>query len=132
MQIHNSRIYWRYSEIKLYYHVSHVHMNHDDVIKWKHFLRYWPFSRGIHRSLTRISDAFFDLAWINGWVNNSEAGDLRRHRDHYDVIVMWYKPHQLYEVPLPEAAMVFDNTSTLNSGNVPLLTLDLIFLGTPY
>ena len=27
-------------------------------------------------------------AWINGWVNNREAGDLRRHRSHYDVIVM--------------------------------------------
>ena len=23
--------------------------SHDDVIKWKHFLRYWPFVRGIHR-----------------------------------------------------------------------------------
>ena len=22
---------------------------HDDVIKWKHFPRYWPFVRGIHR-----------------------------------------------------------------------------------
>ena len=29
--------------------------------------------------------------WINGWVNNSETGDLRRHRGHYDVIIMdWY------------------------------------------
>ena len=27
-------------------------------------------------------------AWINGWVNKREAGDLRRHRVHYDVIVM--------------------------------------------
>ena len=27
-------------------------------------------------------------AWINDWVNNREAGDLRRHCDHYDVIVM--------------------------------------------
>ena len=27
-------------------------------------------------------------AWINGWVNNSGASDLRRHRAHYDVIVM--------------------------------------------
>ena len=27
-------------------------------------------------------------AWINDWVNNREAGDLRRHRGHYDVIVM--------------------------------------------
>ena len=28
-------------------------------------------------------------ARINGWVNNREAGDLRRYRSHYDVIVMW-------------------------------------------
>ena len=27
-------------------------------------------------------------AWINGWVNNHETGDLRRHRTHNDVIVM--------------------------------------------
>ena len=27
-------------------------------------------------------------AWINGWVNNLEAGDLRHHRAHYDVTVM--------------------------------------------
>ena len=26
--------------------------------------------------------------WINGWSNNREAGDLRRYRGHYDVIVM--------------------------------------------
>ena len=26
---------------------------------------------------------------INDWVNNREAGDLRRHRGHYDVIVMY-------------------------------------------
>ena len=31
-------------------------------------------------------------AWIKGWVNNREAGDLRRHRTHYDVIVMHYRP----------------------------------------
>ena len=28
-------------------------------------------------------------AWINRWVNNREAGDLRRYRPHYDVIVMY-------------------------------------------
>ena len=28
-------------------------------------------------------------AWINDWVNNREAGDLRRHRGHYDVNVMY-------------------------------------------
>ena len=27
-------------------------------------------------------------AWINGWVNNREADDLRRHRGHYDVNIM--------------------------------------------
>ena len=25
--------------------------------------------------------------WINGWVNNREANDFRRHRAHYDVTV---------------------------------------------
>ena len=30
----------------------------------------------------------FSLIWINGWVNNREGGDLRRHRAHYDIIVM--------------------------------------------
>ena len=28
-------------------------------------------------------------AWLNGSINNREAGDLRHHRDHYDVTVMW-------------------------------------------
>ena len=34
----------------------------------------------------------FSLIWarINSWVNNREAGDLRRHRVHYDIIVMHY------------------------------------------
>ena len=27
-------------------------------------------------------------AWTNGWVNNADADDLRRHRAHYDVTVM--------------------------------------------
>ena len=34
---------------------------HDDVIKWKHFPRCWPFVRGIHRSVTQSFDVFFDL-----------------------------------------------------------------------
>ena len=28
------------------------------------------------------------FGWINGWVNNREAGDLRRYGAHYDVIEM--------------------------------------------
>ena len=70
---------------------------HDNVIKWKHFTRYWPFVRRIHRSQMNSQHKgqwcgalMFSLicAWINGWVNNREAGDLRRHRTQYDATVM--------------------------------------------
>ena len=42
---------------------------------------------------TKASDVqlwcfFFICHWTNGWVNNREAGGLRRHRAHYDVIVL--------------------------------------------
>ena len=70
-------------------------IHHDDVIKWKHFSRYWTFVRGIHRSQRPHKGQWrgalmFSLicAWINGWGNNGEAGDLRRYHTHYDVIVM--------------------------------------------
>ena len=44
------------------------------------------------RPVTRSFDVFFLICvWINGWVNNREAGDLRRHRSRYDVNVMWKK-----------------------------------------
>ena len=65
----------------------------DDVIKWKHFPRYWPFVRGIHR--LPVNSPHKDqwrgalvFSFMNGWVNNREAGDLRRHDTHYDVTVM--------------------------------------------
>ena len=70
---------------------------YDDVIKWKHFPRYWPFVRGIHRSQVNSRHKgqwrgalLFSLicAWVNCWVYNRETGDLRRHRAHFDVIVM--------------------------------------------
>ena len=28
-------------------------------------------------------------AWTNGWANKRDTGDLRRHRTHYDVTLMW-------------------------------------------
>ena len=70
---------------------------HDDVIKWKHFPRYWPFVWGIHRSPVNSPHKgqwrgalMFSLicAGTNIWANNGDAGDLRRHRAHNDVIVM--------------------------------------------
>ena len=39
--------------------------------------------------LTQTSDAeLWWFLWTNGWVSNQDAGDLRRHRAHYDVTVM--------------------------------------------
>ena len=70
---------------------------HDDVTKWKHLPLYWPFVRGIHRSPVNSlhkgqwrGALMFSLicVWINDWVNNREAGDLRCYCAHYDVIVM--------------------------------------------
>ena len=49
--------------------LSQGELTHDDVIKWKHSPRHWPFVWGIHRSpvnsphrpVTRTFDVFFDL-----------------------------------------------------------------------
>ena len=40
------------------------------------------------RPVTSSCDVSFDLAWRNSWVNNWDAGDLRRQHAHYDVTVM--------------------------------------------
>ena len=83
------RIHWSFSH--------GISMIHDDVIKWKHFPRNWPFVRKIHRSPVNFPHKgqwrgalMFSLiyVWINDWANNREAGDLRRQHGHYDVIVM--------------------------------------------
>ena len=70
---------------------------HDDVIKWKHFPRYWPFYAGnspVHgefptqRPVTRSFDVFFDLrlnkrlskqSW--GWWSEKPSSSLWRHRN---------------------------------------------------
>ena len=66
-----------YSICKFFLAYCCVHKYHDNVIKWKFFPHYWFFL---------ISD------WINDWVNNHEAGDLRHHRAHYDVTVIYFGP----------------------------------------
>ena len=64
---------------------------------WRHQMRLRPFVRGIHRSPVNSPHKgqwrgalMFSLicVWINGWINNRDAGDLRRHLAHYDVTVM--------------------------------------------
>ena len=66
-------------------------------MKWKHFPRYWPLVRGIHRPPVNSPHkgqwrgalmVSLIMAWRNGWVYTGEAGDLRRHLSHYDVTVM--------------------------------------------
>ena len=83
--------FWKWSEC-----IS-VRNCHDDVIKWKHFPRHWPFVRAIHRSPVNSPHKgqwrgalMFSVIWlwINVWVNNRDAGDLICHRAHYDVIAM--------------------------------------------
>ena len=80
--------------------VARFRTHHDDVIKWKHFPRYWPFVRGIHRSpmnspqrpVTRSFDVFFDMRqnerlskqpW--GWGFETPSRPLWRH-------IMWKAP----------------------------------------
>ena len=74
-----------------------IYSTYDDVIKWKHFPRYWPFVRGIHCSPVNsphkgqwhgASMFLLICAWNKRLNNNLEAGDLRRHRGHYVVTVM--------------------------------------------
>ena len=72
----------------------HTPRAHDDVIKWKHFPRYWPlcgeFTGDSPHKGQSCGALMFSLicALINGWVNKRAAGELRHHRAHYDIIVM--------------------------------------------
>ena len=88
---------------KVMFGCLYADFKHDDVIKWKHFPRYWPFVRVIHRSPVNSPHKgqwrgalMFSLicVGINGWLNNCGAGDLRRYHAHYDVTVM--KEHRLF------------------------------------
>ena len=97
---------------------------HADVIKWKHFLRYWSFVRGSHRSLVNSPHKgqwrgalMFSLIcqWTHGWVNNRGAGDLRRHCAHYDVIVIKWIPH-LQLNPTNSWRDVLDHVNCLING----------------
>ena len=68
---------------------------HDNVTKLKQFPRYWPFLWGVHRSPVNSPHKgqwrgcfLWSPPEQNAWVNNREAGNLRRHRAHYDIIAM--------------------------------------------
>ena len=90
MQLHKT--IWIYHILLNIYYISWRF--HDDVIKWKHFPRYCPYCPPVtgefptQRPVTRNLMFSLICSWISGWVNNHEAGDLRRRRTHYDVTVM--------------------------------------------
>ena len=78
---------------------------------------------------TKVSDAelrLFSLifVWINGWINNREAGDLRRYRAHYDVTVMcvrnlmqrWTKRPMICSILIFTLSFIYK----LNPGNVSI------------
>ena len=59
---------------------------HDDVIKWKHFSCYWPFVRGIHRSLV---------------ISHKKASDTELW------CFRWFEPEQKFEKKI-EAPAIWD------------------------
>ena len=60
--------------------------------------------------------------WINGWVNNGEAGNLRRYRAHYDVILMSNENMVWYLITCNDISMIADihDYTTRRSGNMNL------------
>ena len=65
---------------------------HNDVIKWKHFPRYWPFIRGIHRSPVNFAHKGQWRGALMGFfylrLNKRLSKQSRGYRAHYDVTVM--------------------------------------------
>ena len=112
------------------------------------------FVRRIHRSPVNFPHKgqwrralMFSLicAWINGWINNRDASDLRRHRAHYDVTIMLQISiihvsiscfaFQLRLLTLPNVALIHftqygDNCLTVCG--IDLFTSDILSLKSEY
>ena len=97
---HSRKCVWKYrlrNDVKRTFH--QLYMNNSITMMTLSnrsiFRVYWLFVRGIHRSPVNSphkgqwrGTLIFSLiyTWINAWVNNWDAGDLSRHRPHFDVI----------------------------------------------
>ena len=75
--------------------ISWSNHHHNSSPWWRHQMEIFS---GIHRSTVNTPHRgqwrealMYSLicVWINVWVNNRDAGDLRRYRAHYDVTVMF-------------------------------------------
>ena len=78
------------------------------------------------RPATRSFDVFFDLRLNNNWVNNCEAGDLRCHCAHYDVIVM----KAVSVINLTSVVSLGDGIKLLLSSGVPQHEADILTIHT--
>ena len=59
---------------------------HDDVIKWKHFPRYWPFVRGIHRSPVNSPHKTSDAElWCFLWFALNKRPSKQSRRRWFDI-----------------------------------------------
>ena len=117
--VHKTAIYQVYS---ISNKIRKNYCDHGDIIKWKHFLHYWPFVQGIPRSPVNSPHKsqwggalMFTLicTQINVWVNTRVAGDFILHRAHYDAIVMIPFTHEktydtMMNSPAKEEKMIYD------------------------
>ena len=94
---------------------------------------------------TKASDAelwcfLWSVPWINDWVNNCEAGDMKSHHAHYDVIVMWWfldhNPSPVEILFYPVKILIkwslhnfctWDNSFSINRSNLMTSNMDLSF-----
>ena len=70
--------WWRHQMATFYALLTFVSGNHRLPVSSPH--------KGQWRGAVMFS---LICAWTNSWANNKDVGDLRRHRAHYDVIVMF-------------------------------------------
>ena len=70
----------------------------------------FPAQRPVTRSFRMFS---LICVWVNGWVNNREAGDLRRYRAHYDVTLIVLAIASASKVTLNNVDGIFTRTNEI-------------------
>ena len=76
---------------RLHRHVLGLQSTRRPILEkawWRHQMETFSALLAICTGNSPVPQRPVICARINGWVHNGEAGDLRRHRVHYDVIVM--------------------------------------------